>query len=349
MGWTVTEAQRLGMGVDMTTGTGWCFGGPNVSDEDANASVVVKTFDLGVGERLEQKFDRKTTQALVAFSPDGKSIDLTDSIATNGEVFFSPPGNWMGTGTSGPPKTWKVYAISQKPSGQKVKRAAPGGEGWMLNPLYPPAMANYLQWFTDAFADYHGPKPRAQYQDSYEYRSDWSPDFFAQFEKRRGYKLQTELPALFGTEPATTTPPASNAITARPFPTSWSRNRCRSGWTGRTSTVSSRVTRRTARPAIWLDLYADGRHSRNGNVPHRPQHAGFQIRLVRRARAGRAAGLRRNRHLAGGTFHRNARRNEISRGRHVSLRREPHFLSRRLLFAGRGAAGRAGFFTPPRK
>ena len=39
----------------------------------------------------------------------------------------------------------------------------------------------------------------AVFQDSYEYRSDWSPDFFAQFEKLRGYKLQTELPALFGT------------------------------------------------------------------------------------------------------------------------------------------------------
>jgi hypothetical protein len=27
---TVTEAQRLDLVVDMTTGTGWCFGGPNV-------------------------------------------------------------------------------------------------------------------------------------------------------------------------------------------------------------------------------------------------------------------------------------------------------------------------------
>jgi len=26
----------------MTTGTGWCFGGPQVSDNDANASIVVK-------------------------------------------------------------------------------------------------------------------------------------------------------------------------------------------------------------------------------------------------------------------------------------------------------------------
>ena len=38
---TVTEARRLGLGVDMTTGTGWCFGGPQVTDKDANASVVV--------------------------------------------------------------------------------------------------------------------------------------------------------------------------------------------------------------------------------------------------------------------------------------------------------------------
>jgi hypothetical protein len=197
--YTVTEAHRLELGVDMTTGTGWCFGGPQVSDQDANANVVVKTYDLGVGERLKEKFKRESIQALVAFGPDGKSIDLTDSISTNGEVFFSPPGNRVGTETSAPLKTWRVYAISQKPSGQKVKRAAPGGEGWMLNPFYPPATSNYLRRFTGAFARYDGPKPRAQYQDSYEYKSDWAPDFFAQFEKRRGYKLQTELSALFGT------------------------------------------------------------------------------------------------------------------------------------------------------
>ena len=188
MGYTVTEAHRLDLGVDMTTGTGWCFGGPNVASRDANASVVVRMFDLAAGERLKEKFDHDATQALVAFSPEGKCIELTESISTNGEVFFSPPNG-----------TWRVYAISQNPSSQKVKRAALGGEGWMLNPFYPPAMSNYLRRFSDAFTHYDGPKPRAQYQDSYEYKSDWSPDFFAQFEKRRGYKLQTELPALFGT------------------------------------------------------------------------------------------------------------------------------------------------------
>ena len=94
MGWTVSEANRLGMGVDMTTGSGWCFGGPQVTDEDANASVVLKTYELKAGEKLTQKFDRKAaTQALVAFSPDGKSVELTDKISADGDVDWSAPAS----------------------------------------------------------------------------------------------------------------------------------------------------------------------------------------------------------------------------------------------------------------
>lgn len=187
MGYSVREANRLGMGVDMTTGTGWCFGGPTITAKEANASVVVEKLNVPAGSALNEKFDPDMIQALMAFGPNDEKLNLLSKLNSGGSV------EWKANG--GP---WRVYAISQKPSGQKVKRAAPGGEGWMLNPFYAPAMTNYLAWFDKAFADYHGPKPRSQYQDSYEYRSDWSPDFFAQFEKRRGYKLQDELPALFG-------------------------------------------------------------------------------------------------------------------------------------------------------
>ena len=172
---TVTEARRLGLDVDMTTGSGWCLGGPDVSDADANAVPVVRTFDVTAGA----KFVRDNEQAMVAFSDDGKVVEVT------GAGWIVPEGKW------------RVYAISQKPSGQKVKRAGPGGAGHMLNLFYPDAMQRHLQKFTEAFAKYDGPKPRAMYHDSYEYRSEWSPDFFAQFEQRRGYRLQTELPALF--------------------------------------------------------------------------------------------------------------------------------------------------------
>ena len=242
-----------------------------------------------MGERLKEKFKRESIQALVAFGPDGKSIDLTDSISTNGEVFFSPGGNRIGTETSAPPKTWRVYAISQKPSGQKVKRAAPGGEGWMLNPFYPPAMSDYLRRFTDAFARYDGPKPRAQYQDSYEYKSDWAPDFFAQFEKRRGYKLQTELPALFGTNrddhAARVQSDYRETVSdlmveeTEPLWIKWSHEH---GFITRYEAHGS--------PGNLLDLYAAGRHPRDGILRPKAQPARFQIRLVRRARAGRQSG-----------------------------------------------------------
>lgn len=187
MSYTVDEAHRLGMGADMSLGSGWCFGGPAVTDQDANAKAVVQTFNVGTGEKLEKKFNRESTQALVAFSADGKCVELTDKISNDGTAeWTAPAGKWI------------VYAISQKPSGQKVKRAAPGGEGWMLNPLYPKAVQNWLYWFDDTLVKHPGSKPEAVFQDSYEYATDWSPDFFAQFEKLRGYRLQTELPALFG-------------------------------------------------------------------------------------------------------------------------------------------------------
>jgi hypothetical protein len=55
-----------------------------------------------------------------------------------------------------------------------------------------------LRWFEGASAVYDGPLPRAMYHDSYEYNSNWSPDLFDQFARRRGYRLEMELPALLG-------------------------------------------------------------------------------------------------------------------------------------------------------
>lgn len=181
--WSVREAARCGMGMDMTLGSGWCFGGPQVTDDEANARVSIKQEKLKGGAPWTGKFDAASTQALMAFGPDDTKVDLRDKL-TNNRVQWTPPAG-----------AWTVYVVSQKPSGQKVKRPAPGGEGWMLNPFYAKALEHYLQWFTKAFAGYQGAKPRANYQDSYEYRSDWSPDVLAEFAKRRGYRLEEHLPA----------------------------------------------------------------------------------------------------------------------------------------------------------
>jgi len=59
MGWAVSEAHRLGMGVDMTTGSGWCFGGPRITEDLAGEAVSVRTFDVmtakPVFERLQSR------------------------------------------------------------------------------------------------------------------------------------------------------------------------------------------------------------------------------------------------------------------------------------------------------
>ncbi|HID22344.1 MAG TPA: hypothetical protein EYP14_08075, partial [Planctomycetaceae bacterium] len=68
----------------------------------------------------------------------------------------------------------------------------------MLNPFSKRAITRYLKRFEAAFRTYQGPRPRAMYHDSYEYICNWSPELFADFEKNRGYRLQEELPALFG-------------------------------------------------------------------------------------------------------------------------------------------------------
>ena len=111
---TVTEAKRLGLEVDMTTGTGWCFGGPKVTDEEANAVMVSHQWIVGGGEKTIGKFDRTKTQALMAFGPEGKKVDLLGKISAEGSVdWIAPEGKWT------------VYSVSQKPGAQKVKRAAP--------------------------------------------------------------------------------------------------------------------------------------------------------------------------------------------------------------------------------
>jgi hypothetical protein len=189
MQFAVTEAQQRGMGMDMTLGSGWCFGGPTVSDQDANAQPVLKKIQVPDGQTVSEQFDRASLQALMAYPEKGKPLDLKKKINKEGQL------NWKAEG--GP---WTLYALSQKPSSQKVKRAAPGEAGWMLNPFYGDAGKRYLERFTRAFRNNPGPRPRAIYQDSYEYNSSWSPDLLDQFEKRRGYRFQDHVPQFLSTE-----------------------------------------------------------------------------------------------------------------------------------------------------
>ena len=182
---SVREADRLGMGVDMTTGTGWCFGGPQISDHLANARISPKFFPLKSGGPIKREFPHEYA-TLMAFCDDGKVVDLTAQLQADGSIPWQVPEG-----------DWQLLAL-RRIVGRKVKRAAPGGEGYMINTFYIRAMERFLQDFSEAFETYNGPLPRSMYHDSYEYQCDWSPNLLAEFESRRGYRIQEQLPYLFG-------------------------------------------------------------------------------------------------------------------------------------------------------
>ena len=127
---TESEAKRLDMQMDMNTGTGWPFGGPEVSIEDAASKVLFEEYQLNGGERLNtniQVSDEKqksiaTLYRLMAFSDNGQRKDITSKVDKQGKL------NWIA-----PAGKWRLIAVFNGKTLQKVKRAAPGGEGYVMN------------------------------------------------------------------------------------------------------------------------------------------------------------------------------------------------------------------------
>jgi hypothetical protein len=190
---TTSEAKRLGLGVDLTTGTGWPFGGPRVPNEDTSGRAIFQHYDVSGGGALTSPLPQGRLQCLRAIGEDGTQIDLTDKVSGGRLDWTVPPGKW------------RLYAVSEANQVQKVKRAAPGAEGNVLDPFSVKAMDDYLADFDQHFAVYHGAMPRSEFHDSYEYyNAEWTPTLFTEFAARRGYDLRTELPALFGEGPAET-------------------------------------------------------------------------------------------------------------------------------------------------
>ncbi len=189
MQYTVKKAADLGLGVDMNTGTGWPFGGPQITPATAATKLIVQQYKLAAGEKLtapiqvkEAKQEEAKLQALTAYGNNGEVVNLLSFLNPNGSLNWSPNKG-----------TWDIYAAFSGKTRQMVKRAAPGGEGLTLDHLDKNSVDVYLNRFNNAFAQ----KPqgiRAFFNDSYEvYGANWSPFFLKEFKSRRGYDLALYL------------------------------------------------------------------------------------------------------------------------------------------------------------
>jgi hypothetical protein len=81
-----------------------------------------------------------------------------------------------------------------------VKRAAYGGEGYIVDHYSPDAIGKFIKEIAQPAIKACGTNPPyAIFCDSLEVAGEnWTPNFLAEFQKRRGYDLKPLLPALFG-------------------------------------------------------------------------------------------------------------------------------------------------------
>jgi hypothetical protein len=230
---TLRDAQRLGMGVDMATGTGWPFGGPWVDDEIAPRTIAHRIWKLEAGQRIDGPLRLQQTPLVRRVS--GRPIpvsDLADPVSANpnlqdlalDQVKYPrdlPIVTVVAYGDSGTiadltsrvdaarTLDWQaaerstVYVLFAGWHGKLVERAAPGGEGNVIDHFSRDAIRRYLSPFDRALDGRSVGTLRAFFNDSYEVddaagQGDWTPLLFDEFNKRRGYDLRRHLPALFG-------------------------------------------------------------------------------------------------------------------------------------------------------
>lgn len=193
---TAQKCKELGMRFDLTLGSGWSFGGAKTPITEAAGQLRFEHVKIGSNTNrvpVPAMIPAEKLLAVFLAKTDGKAViesslkELTD--IRDGNVIMPvnvPDGSEV------------MFFISSK-SGMQVKRPAVGAEGFVLNHLDQRSVENYLRTTGDRLfqAFDRSTVPYSVFCDSLEvYNQDWTDDFLAEFQKRRGYDLKPFLPAL---------------------------------------------------------------------------------------------------------------------------------------------------------
>lgn len=189
------KSRELGMRIDLTLGSGWPYGGPDIPIDlaagrlrcerirPATGSWRVPLPSMTAGEKIEAIF-------LTWESEKGGTSYVTFPTSAVSQGLLYVPADYQGVQEV-------LFFISSR-TGQQVKRPAVGSEGYVVDHYSRPALDHYLKTVGDRLLQAFGSRPpHAVFCDSLEvYLSDWSGDFLQEFSKRRGYDLKLHLPAL---------------------------------------------------------------------------------------------------------------------------------------------------------
>ncbi|MBR6367690.1 MAG: glycosyl hydrolase family 2 [Bacteroidaceae bacterium] len=183
---TQSIGKNDGVEIDMATGTGWPFGGPEVKLEQAATMAIFQQYNVDGGKNVSlditiqnKKQEKGAYLSRVMAYQKGKSLNITAQ-AKDGKLSWNAPAG-----------KWDIVVLYVGKTRQMVKRAAPGGEGYVIDHFNKSSVDSYLARFDKAFKENGTAYPHTFFNDSYEvYGADWTPALLDEFAKRRGYKLE---------------------------------------------------------------------------------------------------------------------------------------------------------------
>ena len=190
------HGRELGMRVDLTLGSGWPFGGPHIPLELAAERLKL------IARRNDQ-----TAPSMQSLLQPGERVIAT-FIAGGTPEHWTDPHLSMNASRAGeiknvdyvgavPHDVELIFIASH--TKQMVKRAAVGGEGYVLDHMNRAAIDTHNREVSDKLLQgFAGAPPYAVFSDSLEvYGSDWTGALPAEFKRRRGYDLIPHLPELW--------------------------------------------------------------------------------------------------------------------------------------------------------
>jgi len=188
------KARELGLRMDVTVGSGWPYGGPHITPELAATRLRSDRREIPPATTsLSRPAPFAGDRLLAAFIGQGalREVDPASfrELDISGEGPIPLP---RGEG----PRSVLLYFVGQ--TGQVVKRAALGAEGYVLDHYSRAAVETHLREAGDKLLAAAGPGGvHAVFCDSLEvYDADWTTDMLDQFRRRRGYDLRPRLPLL---------------------------------------------------------------------------------------------------------------------------------------------------------
>ncbi len=215
------EGRKLGLRIDVTLCSGWPYGGPAITLAEAVGSLHTTTVPVAAnatsilvptlkgGESIISAAIAQLSTATAPAAGPGRGRNAAGRNAAFDASTAKPLTISGTTATVAPEAKLRVavFFIASH-SGQVVKRAAVGAEGWVLDPFSHDAVATHLKAVGEPLLKAFGATPPyAIFSDSLEaYGSDWTPKLPEEFKKRRGYDLIPHLPELVaGGSPAADT------------------------------------------------------------------------------------------------------------------------------------------------